>query len=97
MFFSSSMNRRRTLILSKADGEESPVLSPNNTTPWPGNETIGLTLAVYNLSLSDCLGEYASLVAFLKLPLLYPAGENQVSEFIVELMHSPATSAAHGT
>ena len=37
--------RRRTLILSNAEGDARAVLSPNNIAPDPGKVTIGLTLA----------------------------------------------------
>ena len=46
--FSKTKNNLLTLILSKALGFASAVLSPNNTTPWPGKSTIGLTLAPYS-------------------------------------------------
>ena len=42
--FSRLRKRRRTLILSKADGEDNAVLSPNSVTPVPGNVTTGLIL-----------------------------------------------------
>jgi len=44
--FSIVLNNLRTLIRSNADGFESNVLSPKRSVPSPGNETIGLTLAL---------------------------------------------------
>ena len=49
--FSKTINNLLTLILSNALGADKPVLSPNNTVPWPGNVTTGLILALYNSSL----------------------------------------------
>ena len=43
--FSSIINNLLTLILSKADGEVNPVLSPNKTVPCPGKVATGFTLA----------------------------------------------------
>ena len=60
--FSKTMNNLLTLILSNAEGLVRPVLSPNNTVPWPGKVTIGLILARYKSSLDDCEGLNASLV-----------------------------------
>ena len=71
------MNRRRTLILSKAEDLPKAVLSPNKTIPAPGEKITGLTLAEYNLSLSACEGLYASFTALRIAPLVVPPGENQ--------------------
>ena len=45
--FSSTMNKRRTLILSNALGVARAVLSPKRTIPWPGKAVIGLILFKY--------------------------------------------------
>ena len=73
------MNNLLTLILSNAEGDVNAVLSPNNTVPWPGNVTTGLTLARYKISLSAASGLKDNLIAPLTPPLLYPAGENHAS------------------
>ena len=54
--FSRTMNNLLTLILSNAEGVDNAVLSPKSSVPWPGNVTIGLTLALYKSSLEDCEG-----------------------------------------
>ena len=44
--FSILRKRRRTLILSNADGDARAVLSPNKIGPAPGNDTTGLIAEV---------------------------------------------------
>ena len=72
--FSKVMNNLLTLILSKALGLARPVLSPNNTVPWPGKVATGLILFGYNSSICVFVGLNASLTAPLTTPLLKPAG-----------------------
>ena len=84
------MNNLRTLILSNAEGLLNKVLSPNSNVPCPGNDTIGLTLALYNVSLSAFLGLNASFVTLRSCPLLTPAGENHASATESVLAHNPA-------
>ena len=55
--FSKVMNNLRTLILSKAEGLASFVLSPNKITPAPGMLAIGFTPALYKVSLCGFVGE----------------------------------------
>ena len=90
--FSILRNKRRTLILSNAEGDASAVLSPNRIGPAPGKETTGLTAEVYRSSLAALLGLNASLTTFLKPPLLVPAGEIQSSLIADVETHKPATS-----
>ncbi len=49
--FSNTINSLLTLILSNAEGEVNPVLSPNKTVPCPGKVATGFTLALYKSSL----------------------------------------------
>lgn len=95
--FSKTINNLLTFILSNADGVDNPVLSPNNTVPWPGKVTTGLILALYNSSLCVLAGLKASLTAPLITPLLKPAGENQESAIISVLAANPAISPFNGT
>ena len=60
--FSKTINSRRTLIRSNAEARFCEVLSPNNIVPCPGNETNGLTLALYSVSRSVLLGLNPNLV-----------------------------------
>ena len=91
------MNNLLTLILSKALGLARPVLSPNNTVPWPGKVATGLILFGYNSSLCVFVGLNASLTAPLTTPLLKPAGENQLSAIRSVLAAKPAMSPLSGT
>ena len=89
--FSRIMKSLLTLILSKADGFASSVLSPNNTVPCPGKETTGLIPLTYKSSLFDLVGSKASFVTFLTLPLLNPAGE-MYGLMLSADAHNPAMS-----
>ena len=95
--FSSTMNKRRTLILSNADACASNVLSPNSTVPCPGNVTTGLTPAAYRTSRSALRGLNANLITFLTCPREKPAGEYQGSLCASERAIMPAVSPFSGT
>ena len=84
------------MILSNAEGLASFVLSPNSITPAPGILAIGLTPALYKVSLCGLVGVNDIDVIPKYCPLRDPAGENQGALFKSVAAMIPAVEEAAG-
>ena len=80
MNFLSSINKRLTFTLSKAEAFVCNVFCPNTDIPVPGKEAIGFTFPAYKVSLSPFVNLLCAWITPGIPPLTSPAGANHGAE-----------------